>query len=116
MSCRESLIRAVFHLNKSYVALNLCENKDKPELKCGGKCHLKKQIKKNRDEENKATKNNEKEKSELVFITQTENKTKQPTIPNPFLITRCIYTNNYTFSYYANLLRPPKFVYPNTTV
>ncbi|MDP6907977.1 MAG: hypothetical protein QF371_00655 [Flavobacteriales bacterium] len=32
-------------INQSYIIENFCENKEKPELKCNGKCHLKKQIK-----------------------------------------------------------------------
>ena len=35
-----------YELNKKYIAEVLCENKDKPEMHCNGKCHLKKQIKK----------------------------------------------------------------------
>jgi hypothetical protein len=31
----------------------LCENKDKPELACNGKCHLKKITKTNNEEQNK---------------------------------------------------------------
>lgn len=34
-----------YELNKKYIAEVLCENKDKPEMHCNGKCHLKKQIK-----------------------------------------------------------------------
>lgn len=30
--------------NKEYVAKNLCENKEKPQLKCNGKCHLAKRL------------------------------------------------------------------------
>ena len=33
-------------LNQDYIAEFLCVNKDKPELKCHGKCHLAKQIEK----------------------------------------------------------------------
>ncbi len=32
-------------VNQSYIIENFCENKEKPELKCNGKCHLNKQIK-----------------------------------------------------------------------
>jgi hypothetical protein len=35
-----------YELNKKYIAEVLCENKDKPEMHCNGKCHLKKQLKK----------------------------------------------------------------------
>ena len=39
-------IMAWYQLNKEYVATVLCENKNKPELKCCGKCYLNKQLKK----------------------------------------------------------------------
>lgn len=35
-----------YELNKNYIAHNLCENRDKPQLKCCGKCYLHKQLKK----------------------------------------------------------------------
>lgn len=35
-----------YQVNKDYIARNLCENKDKPQMKCCGKCYLKKQLKK----------------------------------------------------------------------
>lgn len=33
-----------YELNINYIIKELCENKDKPELKCHGKCFLKKKI------------------------------------------------------------------------
>ncbi len=35
-----------YYWDYEYIATVLCENKDKPALKCNGKCHLKKEIKK----------------------------------------------------------------------
>ncbi|RYE23398.1 MAG: hypothetical protein EOP51_10655 [Sphingobacteriales bacterium] len=35
---------AWYEANKQYVATVLCENKDKPAMKCCGKCYLRKQI------------------------------------------------------------------------
>ena len=35
-----------YAFNKDYIAKNLCENKEKPKLKCEGKCHLKKEVEK----------------------------------------------------------------------
>jgi hypothetical protein len=35
---------AFFVLNRAYVASEWCENKDKPQLKCDGKCYLKRQL------------------------------------------------------------------------
>lgn len=39
-----------YGLNKDYIAEFLCINKDKPELSCGGKCHLMKQLEKENKE------------------------------------------------------------------
>ena len=39
-------ILAWYEVNKTYVATELCENKDKPELNCCGKCYVGKQLKK----------------------------------------------------------------------
>jgi hypothetical protein len=33
-----------YEVNKTYVATELCENTDKPELHCDGKCYLKKKL------------------------------------------------------------------------
>lgn len=33
-----------FQMNRDYIAAYLCENKDRPEMKCGGKCYLMKQM------------------------------------------------------------------------
>ena len=40
-------------MNKNYIAANLCENKSKPEMKCNGKCYMKKQLKSNDENQNK---------------------------------------------------------------
>jgi hypothetical protein len=34
-----------YEVNKEHITLKYCENKDKPKMKCHGKCHLNKQIK-----------------------------------------------------------------------
>ena len=39
-----------YEINKKYIAEVLCENMTKPEMKCNGKCHLKKQLKIANDE------------------------------------------------------------------
>jgi len=33
-----------FEINKEYIAANLCQNRNKPVLKCAGKCQLAKQM------------------------------------------------------------------------
>ena len=41
-----------FLISKDFIAAELCENKDVPEMECNGKCYLKKELKK--DEERKS--------------------------------------------------------------
>ncbi|NIG55748.1 hypothetical protein [Chitinophaga sp. Cy-1792] len=33
-----------YYLNQDYIAGNLCENRNKPQLHCNGKCHLAKKM------------------------------------------------------------------------
>ena len=40
----QGLIYTYYVLNKDYIAVQLCENRAKPELECDGKCHLKKVL------------------------------------------------------------------------
>jgi hypothetical protein len=47
-----SLILLNYRVNTSYIIENFCENTDRPELKCEGKCHLTKQLK--ADEEHRS--------------------------------------------------------------
>lgn len=49
-----------YAINKDYIAEELCENKEKPELQCDGKCHLAKEVKKVSEE--KPTSNKPKKK------------------------------------------------------
>ena len=40
----QALILAKFYANQDYIAKNLCENRNRPELHCNGKCCLKKKL------------------------------------------------------------------------
>jgi hypothetical protein len=50
-------IVAWFEINQDYIASTLCENRNKPELVCCGKCVLTKQLKNVDDAEQKGQKN-----------------------------------------------------------
>jgi len=39
-------VMGYYTINKTYIAKNLCENRNNPKMKCCGKCYLKKQLKK----------------------------------------------------------------------
>lgn len=59
------LIYFDFWLNQDFIAQNLCENKDKPQMECNGKCHLKKELKK--DDERKE-KENKQQVEDILFV------------------------------------------------
>lgn len=48
------IIYASFKANQAYIAKELCENKAKPQMHCNGRCHLKKQLAKQQEQERKA--------------------------------------------------------------
>ncbi len=49
-SCTDLIQLALFKLNQDYIASVFCINKNKPQLKCDGKCYLKKSIAKSATE------------------------------------------------------------------
>jgi hypothetical protein len=62
----KSLIVMQFAVNQSFIASTLCENKDKPQMHCNGRCHLKKEL--NRDAEQDRNNSNSKDKYEVMFV------------------------------------------------
>jgi len=47
------IIYADFVAHQDYIAKNLCENRDRPDMKCNGKCQLCKRLKAEDKKENK---------------------------------------------------------------
>lgn len=41
-----------YAVNYQYISTQLCENRDKPELRCNGKCYVKKEILKSSENQN----------------------------------------------------------------
>jgi hypothetical protein len=48
------IIQADFMLNRSYIAKNLCVNRDKPMMGCNGKCYLSKKLKEQEKQDRQA--------------------------------------------------------------
>jgi hypothetical protein len=58
-------------VNYDYISKVLCENKDKPQLKCNGKCHLMKELAKAAENEKPISsdkKSNSKQEVEVLFF------------------------------------------------
>ncbi|WP_143304971.1 hypothetical protein [Chitinophaga vietnamensis] len=62
----KGLIVMQYWANETFIAQNLCENRDKPQLHCNGKCHLKKQL--DRDSRQDKESNNGKERFEVMYV------------------------------------------------
>lgn len=97
-----------YELNKDYIAKNLCVNRDKPQMKCCGKCYLKKHLNKIGNDESSKNLPNKVEKNEvMVFVIPSSfsilhhsfnTKTK---VFNPSL------QNLYNTSVYKSIFHPP---------
>lgn len=53
-------VLAGFEMNESYIAKELCVNKDKPQMHCNGQCYLMKKLKQAQDKEQKQERQSQK--------------------------------------------------------
>lgn len=60
-------VYAGFELNKKYIATTLCENRDKPQLHCNGKCYFMKRINQANEKEKNAERQAQKNLFQEVF-------------------------------------------------
>jgi len=65
-------VYAGFKLNQSYIAANLCVNRNKPQVRCEGKCYLAKKVKEADSRQNNAERGSQKN---LLQEAYCENKT-----------------------------------------
>ena len=56
-----------YHINKSRIVATLCENRDKPDMHCDGKCYLRKKL----------------ESAERVQTSKEQADGKMPPLPEP---------------------------------
>ena len=100
-----------YWVNYDYISKVLCINKDKPELKCNGKCHLMKQIAKTSEQEstnNSSNKNTNLSKTLDSFLVENS-KQFLPKITTKKQIKLNYYFNLYHFLFHTKLLKPPIF-------
>ncbi len=62
----KSLIVLQFRTQQSFIAQVLCENRNKPEMHCNGKCYLKKEL--DRDASQDKNNSSNKERYEVMFV------------------------------------------------
>jgi len=104
------IIYANFYLNQEYIAENLCENKEKPEMQCNGKCQLMKSLKQEEDTQPEDEKHTPKKVveyqlfSDKLFETSafhSEIELEEGTSSHFY------YVNNYSRISQSSLFRPP---------
>ena len=94
-------------LRKDYIAKVLCINKEKPQLKCNGKCHLSKQLKAEIEEEQDSpfpAKKDKNQKQLSEFLSVAINYLtvlRQKSSPQTF------FQNLYSFSFSLFVFHPP---------
>jgi hypothetical protein len=80
---------AEYVVNYDYIIENLCENKDKPQMNCDGKCYLAKQLAKESEDKEKNPFDGEKSNTEIQHVVFFQNL-------SPFDLETCINDSGYT--------------------
>jgi hypothetical protein len=66
------VIVAQFYANQDYIAKNLCENRDKPQMHCNGKCCLKKKLAQEGKQQAPSPRTQKEEQVVNLFFTDTK--------------------------------------------
>jgi len=106
-SLRISFTYIYYYLDPSGFTEKLCENKDRPELECNGKCYLK-EVVTNENQENKTTLPEIEYKDLQLFLKRSSgmNNRLVKNLPVPV----DTYENRYQFLIDHRLFHPPKTV------
>lgn len=71
-SMNKALIVLNYQINKDYITKNLCENRNKPAMKCNGKCHLRKQLAGDDQNKNSNSRSQEETSEVILFFHHTD--------------------------------------------
>lgn len=100
-------------MNREYVSTVLCENKARPELKCCGKCYLRKQLRKTEEQGTGKPLVEKQQKTDVIFLLPER-------IAVPFIAEaqQLILRDRYAASYHAaaitDIFHPPSFIQVTT--
>jgi hypothetical protein len=97
---------AYYQINKAYITRVLCENRDKPQLHCNGRCFLAKKLKAQQEKEDQQT-------SERVQNLPVVQLFASPLASFDFLEAPALRNRQQTFSYHlATYLAPLSILVP----
>ncbi len=103
-------IVAWYEINKTYVAKVLCENKDKPQMKCCGKCYLNKQLKKTEGSTDGKQLPVKTEKTEPAIMHIAGNIIPPVFIAVNTLVHHAQYTSPQGYNGIADIFHPPPYI------
>ncbi|GAB3960368.1 hypothetical protein GCM10028805_57850 [Spirosoma harenae] len=99
---------AYYHLNKDYIARVLCENRNKPQLHCDGKCYLAKRLKAQQDKHDKETTERIQQTSPIQLYCEAYFQFDFKASPTVLQSPRFAYQLSSYSSYIRDFLRPPR--------
>jgi len=102
---RVSFTYAYYELDPIGFIENLCENKDKPELACNGKCHLKKVTENSSDKQNSPVNTTALKEITLYNVTKLEYKLVSLFVKKNVSFN---YSNLYAYSSVQQIDYPPQ--------
>jgi len=69
-SFSKAVIVVNFYANQDYIAKNLCENRDKPMMRCCGRCQLRKRLNREADQDKNNAEQRAENRQEVLFLDQ----------------------------------------------
>mgnify|MGYP003577714119 CR=1 FL=1 len=98
-------------VNYHYIATELCENKNAPELHCNGKCHLKKELAKSYKNDTPASNEKKSETAETILLCIVKIPVFYFDVNSiSHFIANTFYNNLYSHLETVNIFRPPIFI------
>ncbi|MDD2982311.1 MAG: hypothetical protein PHQ74_02895 [Crocinitomicaceae bacterium] len=98
-----------YAVNYEYISTELCENKDTPEMECNGKCHLKKELAKEIQENNPVSESKKVNfaESTLLFCSEIVPFTFEKVHFNEEVENMTSYSNLYQKENFHSIFHPP---------
>lgn len=112
MLARPAIPFLEYIINYDYIVKELCENKEKPELKCNGKCHLMKELAKTSEEDKNSPsdkKQNVKQQIEVLFYNEIKTLSNAKSFVFINKHVNSVYQNLYALTAIQSTFHPPNF-------
>lgn len=98
-----------YQANKEYIMEFLCINRDKPELKCEGKCQLTKKLKAQHDTDKQANERGQKQEVQFNLYCQSIDTFSARHLES-IVSYPSVYTCGHTSVAYHSIFHPPQFI------